>query len=129
MLGKAIINIIAIKSQPRKGNAERYMSSIAVPGGATPFITNRLRPNGGVVVAISELRRKSTANQTGSNPKAYTTGINKGMVISIMETTVTNVPMNSKTSCMAIKIRMGDKGRAKGLEARASENSHSFRDR
>ena len=54
---------MAIKSHTRKGRAARTMSPNVVPGGATPFITNKSMPKGGVDSAISKLRSISTANQ------------------------------------------------------------------
>ena len=64
--GKAIINITAITSQARNGMAAQKISPIVVSEGATPFITNRLSPKGGVVVAISMFSKYITENHSGS---------------------------------------------------------------
>ena len=44
MAGNMIINIIAIRSQPKNGSAALEQSPSVVPFGATPFITNKQKP-------------------------------------------------------------------------------------
>ena len=50
------------------GIAALQMSAMVVPGGATPCITNRRRPKGGVVKPISRAISTITPNQIRSNP-------------------------------------------------------------
>ena len=57
MKGKAITNAKDAKSQKINGRAALYISPIVVSGGAAPFITNRLKPKGGDVVAVSMMIR------------------------------------------------------------------------
>jgi len=50
---------------------------------ATPFITNNIIPNGGVVIPISKFMSMMMPNQTGSNPSIWTMGMNMGRQIII----------------------------------------------
>ena len=95
--GKAIINAITMRSQPRKGRAARMISPIVVSGGATPFIINKQAPKGGVVVAISMLSRNITENHTGSRPRDLITGIAKGITIRITPVVAINIPSINPT--------------------------------
>lgn len=88
------------------------MSAIVVSGGATLFITNSDKPNGGDVVLISMFRRKMTANHSGSKPSSATTGMNIGTVIIMMGTTPMNMPNTTSTIMIATMINIGDSGRA-----------------
>jgi len=83
------------------------MSPIFVPEGATPFITNKPRPNGGVVTAISILSSIIAPNHTGSKPSALVIGINTGRVTIMMDTGSRNIPRSSNKHCMPAKIPKG----------------------
>ena len=52
IFGKMIRIIMTMRSQMRKGRAAVIISIILVPSGATPFMTKRRMPNGGVDMAI-----------------------------------------------------------------------------
>ena len=91
-----------------KGAMDLYMSIMVVPGGATPFITNRQSPKGGVVIPICMLMRTSKPNQMGSNSRALTRGINMGKVIIMMETCSIKVPKITIRACITIIMMSGD---------------------
>ena len=91
---------IDARFNPIKGEAAWNMSVMLVPGGATPFITKRFKPKGGVIPAVSILIRKITANQTGSKPRVRITGTNIGRVIIIIATALMNIPRNKRTTIM-----------------------------
>jgi hypothetical protein len=78
-----------------------------IPSEATPFPPNRRGPKGGVVVAISMLRRNITVNQIGLNPRASTIGINIGKVIIMIGTTLTNIPNIPNTAIHANDDKKG----------------------
>lgn len=71
----------------RSNLAALKISSIVVPGGATPFITKSTSPKGGEMCATSRLTSMRTANHTGSNPRAVIMGMNRGTVIIIIMAT------------------------------------------
>ena len=105
--GNQMTNSMAIKSQPRKGKAARQHCPIVVPEGPRSFIIYRLIPKGGVVAAISTLRRNTTPNHTGENPKAKTIGINMGRLIIIIALGGINIPRNSKITCIDTMTKSG----------------------
>ena len=78
------------------------MSPIVVSFGATPFITNKDIPKGGVIIASSMLSRTIVANQTSLNPKVRIKGTNIGRVIIIMPTGSIKPPIISIRICMVM---------------------------
>ena len=81
--GETIISAIATTSKRMKGIVAFQISAIVVSAGATPYIINRLRPNGGDTGAISMLIRNMAPYQRRSYPKA----IIKGKVIEFDQST------------------------------------------
>jgi len=87
------------------------MSPIVVSGGATPFITKRVEPNGGDVVAISVHSRTTTANHTGLNPRSLIIGIKRGTVISTMAEGDMNIPKKSRAITIPMTMNIGSRDR------------------
>ena len=77
------------------GIAALQTSDIVVPDGATPFITNKPKPNGGVKSPVSRLIRSSRQYKMGLTPRVSMIGINVGMVIIKMESPSRKQPRNS----------------------------------
>ena len=75
--------------------------------GATPLMTNKAVPKGGVVVAISMLRSMMALNQRALNPRVPTIGMKMGRVTIIMVTGSKNIPMKIKMNCMAMITKKG----------------------
>lgn len=71
--------------------------------GTTPFTTNRLRPTGGVIKAISMLIIKITPNQTLSQPNVSMMGMMMGVVITMIDKVSSKHPGNSRSRLMAMK--------------------------
>ena len=84
---------------------------MVVPLGATPFITKRSMPKGGVVIAISMLRSISNPNHIGSKPRAKIMGIYIGTLIIIIAVALIKLPRTSRTICIAMTSTMGARGR------------------
>ena len=93
---------MTIRSQTRKGAAARHISPSLVPAGADPFMTKRRIPKGGVDMAISRLSNIRIANQMGSYPRPWMTGIKMGIVIIIMDTCSMKVPRIMSITIMMI---------------------------
>ena len=74
-----------------------------VPTGATPFITNNTRPNGGVVVAISIFMSIMVANHSGSNPRLLIMGIYIGSVTIIIVSGSIKVPKRMRRICITMR--------------------------
>ena len=100
-----------MRSQPRKGKAALQISPRLVSGGADPFMTNNSIPKGGVDKAISKLRSMRIANQIGSNPRPWMTGMKMGIVIIIMETCSMNVPRIISITIMVMRTKILDTSR------------------
>ncbi len=58
----------------RNGTEARYTSIMVVPGGATAFMTNSPKPNGGEIAAISILSSMIAPNQIGERCSASMMG-------------------------------------------------------
>ena len=61
--------------------------------GTTPWIMYKLRPNGGVIKAISIVINKSIPNQIGENPNAVIIGYIIGIDITIIPIASINRPI------------------------------------
>src|SRR5690554_1007906 len=101
---------------------------MVVPGGTTPFMTNRLRPSGGVEKPTSNATSVMIANHTGSKPSDCASGKKKGTVIIMMEMASINVPSASNTKNMHSSISSGDSSKLiahwiKPLEAPENANN------
>ena len=105
------MSTITMRSQPRKGKAALQISPRLVSGGADPFMTNNSIPKGGVDKAISKLRSIRIANQMGSNPRPWITGMKMGIVIIIMETCSMNVPRIIRITIMVMRTKILDTSR------------------
>ena len=68
-MGRAITSAVAMMFNMQKGIAALYTSAIVVSRGATAFITNRLRPNGGDIPAMFMLTRNMRRTTLGQNPE------------------------------------------------------------
>ena len=108
MDGKNIIISMAERSIIINGITDLYMSIMVIPLGATPFITKRHRPKGGVVIPICILINVSKPNQIGSKPRARTIGMNIGKVIIMIETCSIKVPKITIRACITIIMMSGD---------------------
>ncbi len=86
MIGKAMSRPMQIKSMMMNGFAACMISFIVVSDGATPFITKRSRPNGGVFTPISMVIRAMIPNHRGSNPRVRARGMKIGIEIIMIET-------------------------------------------
>jgi len=73
-----------------KGATARQMSPIVVSGGVIPFMTNNNILKGGVVNPISKVRRNIIPNHTGSKRRAWTIGINMGIVVALIVNNLTH---------------------------------------
>ena len=94
----------------RNGTAA-FQRSVIFIWGVTPFITNRISPNGGVVNPISTLRHIKIANHIGLKPKAITTGIYRGRSIITIELSSMTQPRARTTRFMAMMTVIGGKPR------------------
>ena len=83
------------------------MSPVVVSGGATPFITNKHKPKGGVTKLVSTTTSNNNPNHSGSKPRASTIGIYKGIIIIIKATASIKQPKTNTTAIMAIMMVMG----------------------
>ncbi len=106
-----MINTIMKISIKMKGKTAPTISLMVVPGGATPFITNRRKPNGGVSWPMTRLMTNMMPNHKVSTFNALRTGKNIGMVSIMMGIAPMKQPKIKTTICMRITRMMGGKGR------------------
>ena len=85
----------------------RIMSIMVVPDGATPFITNRQKPKGGVFSPISILISVSSPNHIKSIPSMRRMGKKMGKVIIIIDTCSIKEPRTRRSNCIAMKSTIG----------------------
>ena len=94
-----------------KGVVARQISDMVISGGATPFITKRVTPKGGVIKPVSRAISMTMPYQIGLYPKALMTGINIGKVIIIMATVSMKKPRMRTAITMAMTITIGGMAR------------------
>src|ERR1700694_4081925 len=80
---------------------------MVVPSGATAFITNRPKPKGGEIAAISMFNSMIAPNQIGERCSASMMGKYMGTVSRIIASDSMKVPSSSNTSCMETTTQVG----------------------
>ena len=89
------------------GIEDRQISPILASGTAA-CITNKLKPNGGVIGLISKFIRKITQNHMTLKSIAETRGMKIGRHIIIIGIAPRNIPKIKTTICIAMIISRGE---------------------